>query len=111
MAAESEHTDQEGENLPNSQNWGIRSQAEVGNGLQKKHMKTSCNVCLKSNFLCSLISFCEYFLLLGKKKNEIWLKCGIRQCSRLNVHAKCSFIHVPNMDKERLAKFCTDHIR
>jgi len=94
IGEESDQTEHEDENLPNSQNWGIRNQAKVDNGFQEKHMKTSCIVCLK-----------------GKKKNEIWLKCGVRQCPRLNVHAKCNNIHVPNMDKDRLAKFCADHIR
>ena len=69
IAEESHQTEHEGENLPNSQNWGIRNQAKVDNGLQKKHMKTSCIVCLKGNiFLFFVLYFRNFFLFRQKEK-------------------------------------------
>jgi len=84
----------EPDNLPSSQTWGLREPAKLDGGTQKKDMKSTCDRCFK-----------------GKKKNEVWLKCGVRGCSSLNVHARCINVQVPNKDTSGLAKFCINHIR
>ena len=94
--------------MPSSQGLGPREPAKSDGGSQKKDMKTTCDRCFKGLII---LFFFKNIDLLAKKKNEVWLRCGVKGCSSLNVHARCINVQVPNMDSAALAKFCIKHIR
>jgi len=90
-----EGPDSSDDDVPNSQNWGVRAAAVPAVLEDKKKMRVTCIRCMKGS----------------KHPEEVWLKCGYTGCSRLNMHAKCNFINVTNMDKGSVKLFCRNYIR
>jgi len=85
-------------NLPDSEQFEVRDPAVAASGYEKTGMRTICQRCME----------------VKKPTDKIgsWIKCGRTGCHRLNCHAKCNSIHLPNIrTQSQLNKFCRETIR
>ena len=91
----------------------MRDSAVPADVSEKRMLRVKCIHCLKGKLIRGKLMLHNGILLsVGPvKREEVWLKCGVAGCTRLNMHSKCNFLHLPNMDKAALQQFCKKHIR
>jgi len=90
-------TDSESDTLPDSQDLQVKPRA-VSDETKKTDMKIMCIRCFKAK--------------KSTDKVGTWLRCGYKGCSRLYMHTRCNFIHLPHIKtSSNLLKFCREYIR